>query len=80
VSKDYFFAPRMASFAAFATRNLKTVLAGILIFSSVFGLSCNGNQYRYCITSAGRQSSTSTKRRMLSIKREICLLWNHVTI
>jgi hypothetical protein len=25
-------------------------------------------------------SSTSTKRRMLTIKREICLLWNHVTI
>jgi hypothetical protein len=29
---DYFFAPRIASFAALATRNLTTVLAGILIF------------------------------------------------
>jgi hypothetical protein len=38
LSKDYFFAPRIASFAAFATRNLTTVLAGVLIFCGVFGL------------------------------------------
>jgi hypothetical protein len=31
-SKDYFFTPRTASLAALATRNLTTVLAGILIF------------------------------------------------
>ena len=30
--RDYFFIPRTASFAALATRNLTTVLAGILIF------------------------------------------------
>jgi hypothetical protein len=35
---DYFFTPRIASFAALATRNLTTVLAGILIFCCVLGL------------------------------------------
>src|SRR5208337_3795969 len=35
---DYFFTPRTASFAALATRNLTTVLAGILIFCCVLGL------------------------------------------
>jgi hypothetical protein len=35
---DYFFTPKTASFAALATRNLTTVLAGILIFCCVFGL------------------------------------------
>jgi hypothetical protein len=34
----YFFTPRTASFATLATRNLTTVLAGILIFSCVLGL------------------------------------------
>jgi hypothetical protein len=33
LEQNYLFAPRIASFAAFATRNLTTVLAGILIFS-----------------------------------------------
>ena len=37
-AKAYFFAPRIASFAALATRNLTTVLAGILIFCCVLGL------------------------------------------
>jgi hypothetical protein len=36
--RNYFFTPRTASFAALATRNLTTVLAGILIFCRVFGL------------------------------------------
>jgi hypothetical protein len=35
VSKDYFLIPRIASFAAFATRNLTTVLPGILIRHNV---------------------------------------------
>jgi len=35
---DYFFTPRTASFAALATRNLTTVLAGIFIFCCVLGL------------------------------------------
>ena len=35
--RDYFFTPRTASFAALATRNLITVLAGILIFCCVLG-------------------------------------------
>jgi hypothetical protein len=36
--RNYFFTPRTASFAALATRNLTTVLAGVLIFCCVFGL------------------------------------------
>ena len=32
---DYFFTPKTPSFAALATRNLTTVLAGILIFCCV---------------------------------------------
>jgi hypothetical protein len=35
---DYFFTPKTPSFAALATRNLTTVLAGILICCCVFGL------------------------------------------
>jgi hypothetical protein len=35
---DYFFAPMIASFATLKTRNLVTVLAGILIFCFVDGL------------------------------------------
>jgi hypothetical protein len=35
---DYFLTPKTPSFAALATRNLTTVLAGILIFCCVFGL------------------------------------------
>jgi hypothetical protein len=35
---DYFLIPNTPSFAALATRNLTTVLAGILIFCCVFGL------------------------------------------
>src|SRR5207249_3335464 len=41
VAKNYYFfgaPPRMASFAAFATRNFRTVFAGILISSPVAGL------------------------------------------
>jgi hypothetical protein len=55
-------------------------LGGDFDFCCAFGLSCNGNRYRYFTTPAGPQSSTSTKRRMLTIKREICLLWNRATI
>jgi hypothetical protein len=40
ISSGYF-APRMASFAAFATRNFTTRLAGILIASPVWGLRPN---------------------------------------
>ena len=35
---DYFFTPKTVSFAVLATRNLTTVLAGILIFCCIFGL------------------------------------------
>ena len=35
---NYFFTPRTVSFATLATRNLSTVLAGILIFCCVLGI------------------------------------------
>jgi len=54
---DYFFAPRTASFAALATRNLTTVLAGILIFCCVFGLK-PVRAFLFCFTSLpGRTNS-----------------------
>src|SRR3984893_8189377 len=47
---DYFFTPKTASFAALATRNLTTVLAGILIFCCVFGLK-PVRAFLFCFTS-----------------------------
>src|SRR5260370_110083 len=49
-ARDYFFIPRTASFAALATRNLTTVLAGILIFCCVFGLK-PVRAFLFCFTS-----------------------------
>jgi hypothetical protein len=40
---DYFFTPKTASFAALATRNLTTVLAGILIFCCVLGIEAGAS-------------------------------------
>jgi hypothetical protein len=47
---DYFFTPKTPSFAALATRNLTTVLAGILIFCCVFGLK-PVRAFLFCFTS-----------------------------
>jgi hypothetical protein len=47
---DYFFTPKTASFAALATRNLTTVLAGILTFCCVFGLK-PVRAFLFCFTS-----------------------------
>ena len=55
---DYFFTPRMASFATLATRNLTTVLAGILIFSSVFGLT-PVRAFLFCFTSLPKPGRTN---------------------
>src|SRR5258707_9956231 len=51
----YFFgeAPRTASFAAFATRNFRTVFAGILISSPVAGLRPR-RAFLFCFTSFPR--------------------------
>ncbi len=57
---DYFFTPKTASFAALATRNLTTVLAGILIFCCVFGLK-PVRAFLFCFTSC--QNRTRQIRR-----------------
>jgi hypothetical protein len=53
---DYFFTPKTASFAALATRNLTTVLAGILIFCCVFGLK-PVRAFLFCFTSLPNPSA-----------------------
>jgi hypothetical protein len=50
LTSDYSFTPRTASFAALATRNLTTVLAGILIFCRVLGLK-PVRAFLFCFTS-----------------------------
>src|ERR1700681_1209775 len=55
----YFFTPRTASFAALATRNLTTVLAGILIFSCVFGLKPE-RAFLFCFTSLPKPGKTNS--------------------
>ena len=58
---NYFFAPRIASFATLKTRNLITVLAGILIFCFVEGL-IPVRAFLFCFTSfpnPGRTNSPS---------------------
>ena len=57
--RDYFFTPRTASFAALATRNLTTVLAGILIFCRVFGLKPE-RAFLFCFTSLPNPGKTNS--------------------
>src|SRR5260221_10503442 len=56
---DYFFTPRMASFATLATRNLTTVLAGILIFCWVLGLK-PVRAFLFCFTSLPKPGKTNS--------------------
>jgi hypothetical protein len=56
---NYFFAPRIASFAAFATRNFTTVLAGILIFCCVLGLT-PVRAFLFCYTSLPKPGKTNS--------------------
>ena len=53
----YFFTPKTPSFAALATRNLTTVLAGILIFCCVFGLK-PARAFLFCFTSLPKPGKT----------------------
>ena len=55
----YFFAPRIASLAALATRNLITVLAGIRIFSWVLGL-IPVRAFRFCFTNLPNPGRTNS--------------------
>jgi hypothetical protein len=56
---DYFFTPKTASFAALATRNLTTVLAGILIFCCVLGLK-PVRAFLFCFTSLPKPGKTNS--------------------
>ena len=58
-ARDYFFIPRTASFAALATRNLTTVLAGILIFCCVLGLK-PVRAFLFCFTSLPQPGTTNS--------------------
>jgi hypothetical protein len=63
---DYFFTPRTASFAALATRNLTTVLAGILIFCCVFGLKPE-RAFLFCFTSLPKPGKTNSPFFLISL-------------
>ena len=56
---NYFFAPRTVSFATLATRNLSTVLAGILIFCCVLGLK-PVRAFLFCFTSLPKPGRTNS--------------------
>ena len=63
---DYFFTPKTASFAALATRNLTTVLAGILIFCCVFGLK-PVRAFLFCFTSLPKPGKTNSPFFLISL-------------
>jgi len=65
-SLDYFFTPRTASFAALATRNLTTVLAGILIFCCVLGLN-PVRAFLFCFTSLPKPGRTNSPFFLISL-------------
>src|SRR6516165_9276809 len=56
---NYFFTPRTASFAALATRNLTTVLAGIFMFCCVLGLK-PVRAFLFCFTSLPKPGKTNS--------------------
>jgi hypothetical protein len=56
---DYFFTPRTPSFAALATRNFSTVLAGILIFCCVLGF-IPMLAFLFCFTSLPKPGKTNS--------------------
>ena len=63
---DYFFTPKTPSFAALATRNLTTVLAGILIFCCVFGLK-PVRAFLFCFTSLPKPGKTNSPFFLISL-------------
>jgi hypothetical protein len=63
---DYFFIPRIESFAALATRNLTTVLAGILIFCCVLGLK-PVRAFLFCFTSLPKPGRTNSPLFLISL-------------
>src|ERR1700674_3804251 len=63
---DYYFTPKTPSFAALATRNLTTVLAGILIFCCVFGLK-PVRAFLFCFTSLPKPGKTNSPFFLISL-------------
>jgi hypothetical protein len=59
ITPNYFFTPRTVSFATLATRNLSTVLAGILIFCCVLGLK-PVRAFLFCLTSLPKPGRTNS--------------------
>src|ERR1700741_4532735 len=59
-------APRTASFAALATRNLTTVLAGILIFCCVLGLK-PVRAFLFCFTSLPKPGKTNSPSFLIAL-------------
>ena len=64
--RNYFFTPRTASFAALATRNLTTVLAGILIFCCVLGLK-PVRAFLFCFTNLPKPGRTNSPFFLISL-------------
>ena len=67
---DYFFTPKTPSFAALATRNLTTVLAGILIFFCVFGLKPM-RAFLFCFTSLPKPGKTNSPFFLISFVGDV---------
>jgi hypothetical protein len=63
---DYFFTPNTPSFAALATRNLTTILAGILIFYCVFGLM-PVRAFLFCFRSLPKPGKTNSPVFLISL-------------
>jgi hypothetical protein len=63
---DYFFTPKTPSFAALATRNLTTVLAGILIFCCALGLK-PVRAFLFCLTSLPKPGKTNSPFFLISL-------------
>src|SRR5258705_7662883 len=78
---DYFFTPKIPSFAAVATRNLTTVLAGILIFCCVFGLK-PVRAFLFCFTSLPKPGRTNSLKENLPLEPDpfFRLCRNHLAI
>ncbi len=70
MSKDYFFTPRIASFAAFATRNLTTVLAGILSFCCVLGLK-PVRAFLFCFTNLPKPGKRNSPFFLMALYSEV---------
>jgi len=63
---DYFLTSKTPSFAALATGNLRTVLAGILIFCCFFGLK-PVHAFLFCFTSLPKPGKRNSPFFLISL-------------